>query len=76
MLTEASISGANRKTLVPLHSLSVMMVTVVHFYEYHNGLIPISITVIDSVVHPQGIVLQSEEISMLTGVQEGPAEGP
>lgn len=52
------------------------MLTVVHFYECHNGLIPISITVIDSVVHPQGIVFQSEEISNVNRCTEGPAEGP
>lgn len=38
-----------------------MMLTVVHF-EYHNGLMTIRITVIDSVVQPWGIVFQSEQM--------------
>lgn len=39
----------------------MMMLTVVHF-EYHNGLMMIRITVIDSVAQPWGIVFQSEEM--------------
>lgn len=49
------------------------MLTVAHFNEYHNGLITIRITVIDSVVQPRGIVFQSED--MISNVNRCTAVG-
>lgn len=51
-----------KTSVLSLLRVLMMMLTVVYF-EYHNGLMTIRITVIDSVVQPWGIVFQSEEIS-------------